>query len=68
MPIDETFISILVWINRCFLLKIINIFLKRLIFILFEQLKDFKSVYPPKLVLSTKWKHDYIIYSESFNG
>lgn len=36
---------------------------------LFEHLhKDFASVYPPKLVLSTKWKHDYIIYSKGFNG
>ena len=23
--------------------------------------KEFKVVYPPKLVISTKWKHDYII-------
>lgn len=30
--------------------------------------KDFASVYPPKLVLSTKRKHDYIIYSKGFNG
>ena len=36
---------------------------------LFEHLhKDFASVYPPKLVLSTKWKHDSIIYSKGFNG
>ena len=36
---------------------------------LFEHLhKDFASVYPPKLVLSTKWRHDYIIYSKGFNG
>ena len=36
---------------------------------LFEHLhKDFARVYPPKLVLSTKWKHDYIIYSKGFNG
>lgn len=36
---------------------------------LFEHLhKDFASVYSPKLVLSTKWKHDYIIYSKGFNG
>ena len=29
-----------------------------------EQLKvEFKIVYPPKLVISTKWKHDYIIRS-----
>ena len=26
-----------------------------------EQLKEFRLVVPPKLVISTKWKHDYII-------
>ena len=31
-----------------------------------EQLRaEFKSVDPPKLVISTKWKHDYIIRSRS---
>ena len=31
-----------------------------------EQLKvEFKIVDPPKLVISTKWKHDYIIRSRS---
>ena len=25
--------------------------------------KDFKEINPPKLVISTKWKHDYIIRS-----
>lgn len=28
-------------------------------------IKDFKVVNPPKLVISTKWKHDYIIRSRS---
>ena len=29
-----------------------------------ENLKtDFKSINPPKLVISTKWKHDYIVRS-----
>ena len=28
---------------------------------------DFKSLFPPKLVISTKWKHDYIIYVKN-NG
>ena len=31
-----------------------------------EQLRaEFKIVDPPKLVISTKWKHDYIIRSRS---
>ena len=30
--------------------------------------KDFKRVYPPKLVLSTRWKHDYIICTKVVNG
>ena len=30
--------------------------------------KDFKRVYPSKLVLSTRWKHDYIICTEVVNG
>lgn len=30
--------------------------------------KDFKSVYPPILVISTKWKHDYIVYSKLVDG
>ena len=25
-------------------------------------IKDFESVFPPKLVISTKWKHDCILY------
>ena len=28
---------------------------------------QFKSVFPPKLVISSKWKHDYIIYSKVYN-
>ena len=31
-----------------------------------EQLRvEFKIVHPPKLVISTKWKHDYIIRNRS---
>ena len=30
--------------------------------------KDFKRVYPPKLVLSTRWKQDYIICAKVVNG
>ena len=30
--------------------------------------KNFESVYPPKLILSTKWKHDYIVYSKLVDG
>ena len=29
---------------------------------------QFKSIFPMNLVLSTKWKHDYIIYSKVYNG
>lgn len=29
---------------------------------------QFKGIFPPKLVLSTKWKHDCIIYSKVYNG
>ena len=25
-------------------------------------IKDFDLVFPPKLIISTKWKHDYILY------
>ena len=27
--------------------------------------KQFTCVFPPKLVISTKWKHDYIVYRKS---
>ena len=40
-----------------FLLDEINNFLS-------ERLINFEKVYPPKLVLSAKLKHDYIIYSK----
>ena len=30
--------------------------------------KEFKTVHPPKLVLSTRWKHDYIIRVKNTNG
>ena len=33
-----------------------------------ELLINFEKVYQPKLVLSTKWKHDHIIYSKKNNG
>ena len=32
------------------------------IFLIEHLIKDFESVFPPKLVISTKWKHDYILY------
>ena len=39
-------------------------FLNQIDKFLSEQLKpEFKLVHPPKLVISTKWKHDYIIRS-----
>ena len=40
---------------KIFLQEIDNFFNDHLI-------KDFESVFPPKLVISTKWKHDYILY------
>ena len=41
-------------------------FLNQIDQFLSEQLKpEFELVYPPKLVISTKWKHDYIIHSRS---
>ena len=40
---------------KIFLQEINNFFNDHLI-------KDFESVFPPKLVISTKWKHDYILY------
>ena len=27
--------------------------------------KKFVCVFPPKLVLSNKWKHDYIVYNKN---
>ena len=29
---------------------------------------QFSSVFPPKLVISAKWKHDYIVYKKEING
>ena len=29
---------------------------------------QFSSVFPPKLVISTKWKHNYIVYKKEING
>ena len=40
---------------KIFLQEIDSFFIEHLI-------KDFESVFPPKLVISTKWKHDYILY------
>ena len=31
-------------------------------FLIEHLIKDFESVFPPKLAISTKWKHDYILY------
>lgn len=42
-------------------------FLKEIESFLNQQLRSkFTEVYPPKLVISTEWKHDYIV--RSFNG
>ena len=38
-------------------------FLQEFDSVLSEHIKsDFACVFPPKLVISTKWKHDYIVY------
>ena len=29
---------------------------------------QFSNVFPPKLVISTKWNHDYIVYKKEING
>ena len=41
-----------------------KLFLDEINKFLSERLINFEKVYPPKLVLSAKWKHDYIIYSK----
>ena len=41
-----------------------KLFLDEINNFLSERLINFEKVYPPKLVLSAKWKHDYIIYSK----
>ena len=45
-----------------------KLFLDEINKFLSERLINFAKVYPPKLVLSAKWKHDYIIYSKKING
>lgn len=41
-------------------------FLKEIESFLNQQLRSkFTQVYPPKLVISTKWKHDYIVRSRN---
>ena len=40
---------------KIFLQEIDSFFIEHLI-------KDFESVFPPKLVITIKWKHDYILY------
>ena len=39
-----------------------KLFLDEINNFLSERLINFEKVYPPKLVLPAKWKHDYIIY------
>ena len=40
-----------------------KIFLQEVDSFLSEHIKkNFVSVFPPELVISTKWKHDYILY------
>ena len=39
-----------------------QLFLDEINNFLSERLINFGKVYPPKLVFSAKWKHDYIIY------
>ena len=41
-----------------------KLFLDEINNFLSERLIKFEKVYPPKLILSAKWKHDYIIYSK----
>ena len=41
-----------------------KLFLDEINKFLSERLINFEKVYPAKLVLSAKWKHDYIIYSK----
>ena len=45
-----------------------KLFLDEINKLLSERLINFEKVYRPKLVLSAKWKHDYIIYSKKING
>ena len=45
-----------------------KLFLDEINKFLSERLINFEKVYPPKLVLFAKWKHDYIVYSKKING
>ena len=45
-----------------------KLFLDEINKFLSERLINFEKVYPPKLVLSANWKHDFIIYSKKING
>ena len=46
-----------------FSFKNYKMFLQEVDSFLSEHIKsDFVYVFPPKLVVSTKWKHDYIVY------
>ena len=46
---------------KIFLQEIDNFFNEHVI-------KDFETVFPPKLVISTKWKDDYILYRKKLNN
>ena len=45
-----------------------KLFLDEINKFLSERLINFEKVYPPKLVLSAKWKHNFIIYSKKIDG
>ena len=45
-----------------------KLFLDEIDKFLSERLINFEKVFPPKLVLSAKWKHDYIIFQKKING
>ena len=46
---------------KIFLQEIDNFFNEHVI-------KDFETVFPPKLVISTKWKDHYILYRKKLNN
>ena len=44
-------------------------FLQEVNYFLTEDLHtQFSSIFPPKLVIPTKWKHNYIVYKKEING
>ena len=45
-----------------------KLFLDEIDKFLSEQLINFEKVFPLKLVLSAKWKHNYIIFQKKING